>query len=850
MTNSFQSTAFRSSASPVDTFVEPVRVQPKTDAEQLASALTTVNPKLETILNVQFNKTIKEEKRKGIKIAFEEAQEGFKGVIKNVRNKEGNEIANKLIGGSIFADREYNKVKAELLGDTYTNQVESLYNSKTYEIATTEGKTINVPLSHFPVDSPQFKDFLQETNTLASDLTVGIDEDNIFENFYPKQVKQINKTVTDHIDNHNTYNFNRLKKQSYGIITSAYGDYRDGNKDVGINKINTFINQKVLLGITQDNENKFFDALLDYTISLRDEAYTLDGMDGSKNVLEMMRGIKYGPNGASIFETHPKFLSEMHKQTIKHIKDKDAIDIINDKNKRDEAETEILKRISKLGDEEGDLPYSTIQSIREYGSKYGVDVSWIDQKIDIFIPDRQKVLKDFSLELTDGAYIGRPSAAVDAFGVILNSLGPLTKQEKGIKTRIISQIESSRKGQTDGGKQELNTIIQRLRKQINPSYDSIRGLYTLQKGETDPTEFMLNLERKLNRDYIEYVFFTDDNNDGKFDTRSKKDIFDYLKKVEDEAILKVKKWQGGDGGDNDSITLPSKIFKTLSGNDAYEQITIDGQTAYKDKESGQIYISDDIIDINEGNSGQPLDPLNKTKRKKINTDNIEPGFFSGDSPTTVTVEKGDTLFGLADQFSTTVKAIKDANGLDSDLIKIGQELIMPIGDGEEQKIKIKEPKIKYSSDPRVQSIVKSANELGINPIDLAAVIAQESSFRPSVVSVDKATNKKYTGLIQFGPYEIAKYKIKPDMTFEEQMVAVTSFLKDRGVRPGHGPKEIYAAIFTGNVSNLDKGGADWSDSNGTTVNKALPNLSEGGSKYKMAIDFLTQTGTYSPKPKK
>ena len=41
------------------------------------------------------------------------------------------------------------------------------------------------------------------------------------------------------------------------------------------------------------------------------------------------------------------------------------------------------------------------------------------------------------------------------------------------------------------------------------------------------------------------------------------------------------------------------------------------------------------------------------------------------------------------------------------------------------------------------------------------------------------------------------------MTFEEQM-GVTNFLKDRGVQPGHGAKEIYAAIFTGNVSNLDK----------------------------------------------
>ena len=236
-------------------------------------------------------------------------------------------------------------------------------------------------------------------------------------------------------------------------------------------------------------------------------------------------------------------------------------------------------------------------------------------------------------------------------------------------------------------------------------------------------------------------------------------------------------------------------------------------------------------------------------KKLVDTNNFEAGFFTEDDdiPTTVTVEKGDTLTGLAEEFSTTVQAIKDANNLDSDLIFAGQELIMPIGDGKEVKTKIENLKITYSNDSKVQSIVKSAEELGVRPVDLAAVIAQESSFSPSVVSIDKATNKKYTGLIQFGPYEIKRYNIKENMTFEEQMVAVTKFLKDRGVRPGHGVKEIYAAIFTGNVSNLDKNGANWEDSNGTTVNKALPNLSEGGTKYKMAIDFLQQTGIYAPK---
>ena len=50
MTSSFQSTAFQSSARPVDTFVAPPSVQPKTGVQELASALATVNPALQKII--------------------------------------------------------------------------------------------------------------------------------------------------------------------------------------------------------------------------------------------------------------------------------------------------------------------------------------------------------------------------------------------------------------------------------------------------------------------------------------------------------------------------------------------------------------------------------------------------------------------------------------------------------------------------------------------------------------------------------------------------------------------------------------------------------------------------------
>ena len=61
MTSSFQSTAFQSAARPVDTFVAEPSVLPKTDAEELATVLQTVNPNLQKFIGTQLEKTVEEE---------------------------------------------------------------------------------------------------------------------------------------------------------------------------------------------------------------------------------------------------------------------------------------------------------------------------------------------------------------------------------------------------------------------------------------------------------------------------------------------------------------------------------------------------------------------------------------------------------------------------------------------------------------------------------------------------------------------------------------------------------------------------------------------------------------------
>ena len=61
MTNSFQSTAATNIYdSPVNTFVNPVSVLPKTGMMELADTLKTINPALQTYLEGQIEKDINE----------------------------------------------------------------------------------------------------------------------------------------------------------------------------------------------------------------------------------------------------------------------------------------------------------------------------------------------------------------------------------------------------------------------------------------------------------------------------------------------------------------------------------------------------------------------------------------------------------------------------------------------------------------------------------------------------------------------------------------------------------------------------------------------------------------------
>ena len=149
------------------------------------------------------------------------------------------------------------------------------------------------------------------------------------------------------------------------------------------------------------------------------------------------------------------------------------------------------------------------------------------------------------------------------------------------------------------------------------------------------------------------------------------------------------------------------------------------------------------------------DNQTETRNEKLLSDDLEASAFSGDSPTTVEVEQGDTLSQLAEEFNVPLKAFMEANNItNADLIRVGDELIVPMV----ERINMKEvknnqikaldvilkdtDKTKVIPQPKIEEMLLAVGfEPNIAKI-MAAVAMAESAGDPMIDTVKSGTDPK------------------------------------------------------------------------------------------------------------
>ena len=905
MTNSFQSTAFQSSARPVDTFVQPVSVPETTGIMQLAKTLEVVNPNIQRFIGTRMEKTVELEKQKGAELVMQANQAELRQIIDRIKKKDGTDAAIQLIGGNIFTQSGVEKQLAINLGSVESSRAKAFFSNYTIEKELADGTFVKVPLSHFDINSSEFNQAIQEYSEISRSDISGIRSLYVNEFFVPQQSRALQEIYAEHIKNNNKYKVQRAENQLTSTFLTAYKDLDTNGKEASLEFMQSHIDNLEALGLTKvvsPTELKKLVVDQANSIFLIYENNNLDGYEAAMEYLELVGDLRVGlPQITKDGTTKQSLLKEFYDKDIIDLK----IDLAEASEKQKERtllketriqQNKIKEMIDKhsfvqINEDTGEKNYEVMQALV---TAFPDQFEFIEEIIEEQDFSRDEFYTQFKFDIAKNKYTFE-----EAFVVLKNfelSLGVSKTEEDEIELQKLFNLAKEFKGK------DILADYRSLIKQIHKD-SRILANGTGEGNWIFPDKWMESGKNRLyldaidvfNRQILEIVTTTElkpgystlkEQHLAEIEIEKIK-LFANVKKIVDgryteEGIIK----------EVDALLEKEGYFKE---EEKEEEVTFESLEEEKEDKKGFFELTNKETTNNKNNLFPNLIPLNQTDLDSlietnklqqviinkqpvyINSDDnklyilkdnykklfkgIEFGGFSevtqedidrekaldNEDNNIYTVKEGDTLIDLANKFNTTVKDIKDKNNLVDNTIYIDQELMMPIVEEQKLNTKIKKLKIKYSEDSRVQSIVKSANELGVRPIDLAAVIAQESSFRPDAVSVDPSTGDSYKGLIQFGPWEVKTYNFRDDMTFEEQMEIVVRFLKDRGVKPGHGVKEIYAAVFTGNVYNLNKeGGADREDSYGTTVNKALPNLIEGGSKYKMAIDFLQQKGPYLP----
>tara|TARA_R100000654_G_scaffold71087_2_gene101761 strand:- start:4479 stop:6743 length:2265 start_codon:yes stop_codon:yes gene_type:complete len=299
--------SFTPQAQPVDTFVRPSTIAPTTGFDQLLRALETVNPGVQKYLDYQIKEEIKEEQAEGTELAIEDSVKGFKNITKAVKKKDGEDAARQLIGGSIFAQKAYERTKAEILA----RNVESKFNSS-YATTQINGQ----PLSAYKFDSPEYQSWLNEQRSEAIDLLGDVNPTYVNKYFLPNLAQATSNITSEHLKKHQEYNFEQLKSLTSPLVTqvisikdSAKVPLTDAEYVTGQAKqlINGFEQTIGDLGISGGDRGKINDEILDAIFDEAEAAAYEGDEERVSDIIDAAGLFPYGPGGQLSLKNHPDY---------------------------------------------------------------------------------------------------------------------------------------------------------------------------------------------------------------------------------------------------------------------------------------------------------------------------------------------------------------------------------------------------------------------------------------------------------------------------------------------------------------------------------------------------------------
>ena len=694
MTNSFQSTAFQPQANPVDTFVEPVSVQPKSGAEELANILASVNPVLQKFISEKVENENEKERRRATKDRIQLELDG--GEVAKTSNKirktEGNDTARKVIGGSRAYRKQYEKVGVQLEALKLGNRLENDFD--TFKVDTgkvdSNGQPITKFLREFESNSPEVLNWRSDKLNSAIQALEdrGVDPDAIDEFFIPTIQKQLFEIDDYATEQNQEFKYFQLQSEIPSLMDEVSQLVGKGKDEQAGIVLTEFLNNLYNAGITGDDANKTYTMIV--KAAFDKSRLLVDPNDDLKLAIADTfadRILKAVPYGNSDLRSHSSYLDEaadFHEKYDKILlaKLQNPEKINNAKNKakvkqgwqsinnmkRGENETIEdfnLKRKNKYNEILNNPEFSS-KEVQDYAQSLGesdntelinIEIPALKNKIRKGAFDGFDDILEQEIAILENNHATMDDEAIDAF----TTLKEYAAISKGLAEDIDESINNvmtqvDRNLRTDGGIQNIllggasttdfarsTKVRMKLQTVMTEYYEN----YIEEKGKRPSSLERRNIERQYLIQILaeESTEFTRDEADKEFPPI----------KVDGEGNVIS-------GYKNPFRVTDPNVLSNKTKTETTGSTGGGGSTGGTGSDAGQ-YMERGMFDPGVASE------ISDEEAKRI---------ITAEDANDYLVQAGDTLSAIAERFGITVSDIMDANNItDADLINIGQQLTIP-----------------------------------------------------------------------------------------------------------------------------------------------------------------------------
>jgi len=783
MSSSFQSTAATNIYdSPVNTFVQPVKVLPKTGIMDLAQTLASVNENLRPFLNQSITKGVEKEKRKATKDRiFAEINGGEVAKLSNdIRKKDGDDAARKIIGGSRIYRQQYEKAGVQLEALKFKGNFENAYDAAKIDTGKVDGsgQPIFKFLREFSSESDEFKNWRQSylNRSLQTFTDEEIDPDIVDEFFIPTIQEELFNITNYATEKNQAFNFTKLQNKVPEILDSAAISFVSGDDEKGGKVIAGFLQDFYNAGITGEDANKMYKQIVkgafDKARLLVDPSKEKSFQLAENFADRILKSIPYGDKNLTTHSTYldeaakfdsdytdlalkklknaPKLQAEKNKLTIKtkwkdfnsiEITEEMTVDQITQVQKQKQTEYKQLLNDPLFGGEDEQKYIQNLGESDNYNLLNEI-IPAMENKISLGVFDGYDDVLEKEI-----AHIEMNHATLDDEAVkAIKQLKTFARSSKGLGEKV----ETSK-----------NKIMKIVNDNLGTSTKA--SFFGIGKGKVDfqkSTKINFEVQKQVIKYFKDYIK-DNDRLPSSLEVQKMEEQFTIqsLGANDVKGFEEIAKQQYPDTI-NPFLPLPKPVN--------LKRTVPDGSFGIGSKKD------DDLTNKGERESVDS-DKNNNFLEGGMNFSNVDGGAFSDGGATTVDVSSGDTLSGFANDLDTSVEAIKKANGMTTNEIQIGDVLVIPEGITDPNKVDVPKfdmNKLITSKDHpfnpvrekhNFQVIYNIAKEIGIKfPELVAAQAMEETGF-----GKDQSADNNFLGL-KATPSEVARGQSERKMTTEDR----------------------------------------------------------------------------------